>query len=963
MLLGAIAALLSSRLLAQTETPADYLLISAHQAATWAEADTNVVQLTGPVEIKLDHTRMFADQAVIWLTPIRGTMIERERAEISLIGHARVQQDDITRSGELLQVSGTVRGSVRITADERVGRDLSTSEAYRRGLMIRPSNVTLVPVPEPTSQPTTQLHRVFSMVEPVKFRAPGQLETMTARDGKLAVILSGGVTLVQDRKAGGLMEMQSDRCVLFTNIEKLSDLQKEGNGPKTLEEAIRSAYLEGDMRMVFTPGSGSKMGEQRMTGSHAFYDFTTDRAILTDVVLHATNPKVPVPMIVRADTIRQLSRTDNQAEFTAEHAVLTTSQFATPSLSVAADKAYIRQYDSGDPDVGDLTAYQAKNVTMQGFGVPFFYLPAASGTMSQEMPLRSIQFGDDSRFGVYGSTTWALFPSIGKQTPKDFDADYTVGYWGDRGPGAGFNAKYGGSYFSEPSKDPWSFQGRLSSFFVKDDGVDQLGGYRTDVLPEDEFRGHVLWEHQHFLPGDWQVQLRAGWVSDPNFLEEWVQREFYQDEVHDVSVYAKQQTDTEAFTILASVQPNGFVTDSDLYQEQFEVEKYPELTYHRIGDSPFGDQFTFFSDNSVSALRFNRSSATFADLGYPSSVSTGIPSLGLAGATGVPDVPEDTTYRGDFRQELDYPFAMGQIKAVPYVVERYTSYSTSPNGLPQNRIFTGAGTRLNTAFWKVNDTAESDLFDIHRVRHVIEPEVNLFTSASTVDEKDVYIYDENVDNINDITAAQLALHQTWQTQRGGPGRWRSVDFLTWNVEGDFFANRPDDPELQPIGFRGLFYDSLPEASIPRNAVNSDAAWRLTDTFMLLADESYNLDENNLATASAGLAVRRDPRVSYFFGMRYIQPLDSTIGTAMVIYQMSKKYQVALSQSYDFSTTGNVDSAIEVTRHFDSFWMSVRVYHDSIDDQSGVAFLLYPEGLAPRTSASAVGNLFNNPNRR
>ena len=72
------------------------------------------------------------------------------------------------------------------------------------------------------------------------------------------------------------------------------------------------------------------------------------------------------------------------------------------------------------------------------------------------------------------------------------------------------------------------------------------------------------------------------------------------------------------------------------------------------------------------------------------------------------------------------------------------------------------------------------------MRHVVEPEVNLFTSASTVDEQDVFIYDEQVDHINDITAAQLAaLHNSWQTKRGGPGRWQSVDFLTINVEGNF----------------------------------------------------------------------------------------------------------------------------------------------------------------------------------
>jgi hypothetical protein len=948
--------------MAQAEGPADHLTIRAQSAATWGEGSANVIQLSGPVVIEMDRTRMVADGAVVWLTPLRGSVIEQRRAEIVLLGNARVEMDEVSRSGEVLQVTGTVRGAVRVTSEERVGRDLSGSEFYGRANQVRPSNVALAQAPEPTSQPATATSPRFAMTDPVSFRAPGELETFTARDGKLAVVLSGGVTLLQDRADGSLIELLSERAVLFTNIERLTDLQKEGEGPKSIEESIRSAYLEGDIRIVFTPAPGAKIGEQRLTGDRAFYEFNTDRAVLTEAVLHSTSPEVQVPLVVRADTLRQLSRSQDQAEYATENTVLTTSEFATPSFDVAARKAYIRQSESTGPMGGTVTTYAAEDVTLRGFGIPYFYLPAAGGTVRDDMPLRSAAVGSNSRFGFFTSTTWGLFPTLGRPNPPDVDAAYTVGFWGDRGPGAGLDGEYSRSYLSEPNNDPWSFAGGFRSFFVHDQGVDYFGGARTDVRPEEEFRGRVLWTHQHFLPGDWQVQLRAGWVSDPTFLEQWFQRDFYRDEPHDVSAYVKKQTDTEALTLLGSVQPNGFVTTDEMYQEQFEVERYPEIGYHRIGDSPFGDRFTFFSDNSLSALRFNRSDASLGDLGFPSNVSPGIPAVGVAGATDVPQVPEDTTYRGDFRQQLDYPFSVGQVKVVPYVMERYGAYSTSLSGEAKNRFLTAGGARMGTSFWKVNDRVDSELFDVHRMRHIVEPEVHVFTSASAVDAGDLYIYDQEVDRVNDISAAQLALHQTWQTKRGGPGRWRNVDFLRWDVEGNFFANTPDDPELQPTNFRGLFYGSLPEASIPRNSINSSAAWRVSDTLVVLADESYNIEENTLATASAGIAVRRDPRVSYFFGIRYIEPLDSTIGTAMVIYQISKKYQLALSQSHDFAATNNVNSAAEVTRFFDKFWASFRVYHDSISDQSGIGFLIYPAGFGPSTGATAMGDLFGNSNQ-
>ena len=55
------------------------------------------------------------------------------------------------------------------------------------------------------------------------------------------------------------------------------------------------------------------------------------------------------------------------------------------------------------------------------------------------------------------------------------------------------------------------------------------------------------------------------------------------------------------------------------------------------------------------------------------------------------------TYRGDFRQEVDYPFSLGQFRFVPYVVGRYTWYSQSPdaNQSSNDRLFAGAGVRIN----------------------------------------------------------------------------------------------------------------------------------------------------------------------------------------------------------------------------------------------------------------------------
>ncbi len=325
---------------------------------------------------------------------------------------------------------------------------------------------------------------------------------------------------------------------------------------------------------------------------------------------------------------------------------------------------------------------------------------------------------------------------------------------------------------------------------------------------------------------------------------------------------------------------------------------------------------------------------------------------------------------------MDYPFSLGQFRMVPYVMGRYTWYSQSPdpNESTNDRLFAGAGLRLTTAFWKVDDSAKSEIFDIHRLRHVIEPEVNVFTSAQTLDKDHFFQYDEPIDEINDISAVQIALHQRWQTKRGGPGRWRSVDIFTLNVEANFFQNKPPDSELAPVTFRGLYYSSLPEASLPRDSINADATWRVSDTTAILSDMQYSMDSSKLTTASIGLAASRDSRLGYFIGLRYIDsgefapetasgtflPVDlhSVVLSGAINYELSPKYSIGARQSFDFGTSQRVLSNYTFIRHFDRWYAAITFRVDYIGQDSGVFFNFWPEGLAPgATSSERLSEVF------
>jgi hypothetical protein len=973
----------SAPAVAQLETPSEYLQINADTVQTFAEQNQQVVLSTGPIKIQTDRATFTADSAVIWFSRVEGSVLNRQRAEIALIGQATIIQGSVERSGDRLFVSTIVGGPVRMTVENRQVTDARASDLYKRATDMRPlistgavmqDNVLIQRpwIEPPIAAPATQPDPTIVIPQaPVTFMAQDVQTSTNTSDGTIAAVLKGGVLLLQRRPNGDLIELQAENAVLFTNLKQFNP--SGAPGTSGLENAVTSAYLEGDVRVNFTPASNSTAnvrGEQKLRASRVLYEFATDRAVLTDVVLQSTDPRVPLPITLRANVMKQLA----QGEYKTNNTVLTTSQFAVPSYSVNASKAYVRQYE-GANDTGPRTQFIADNATLRTFGVPFFYLPRVSGDLNDNaIPIRNVGLSGRRNFGFGIQTEWGLFESLGQDAPPGLDVSYNLDYYTQRGPAVGINANYQGGVITD-SKENWAFNGGLNGYIVYDHGDDDLGRDRADIRRDDsDLRARVGWEHQHFFPDNWQVQLRAGYLSDPTFQEEWFESNFNNSLPTNLSAYAKRQSDTQALTFLVEYQPNNFVTTAEALQERFpgdpassdplsdrpyEIDRLPEVGFHRIGDSFNNDTLTFFSDNRIGGYLNNDSTATLSDYGFRANLRRdriAVPGIASYGYTGVSD---DYVGRADLRQEIDWPIDAGQFKVVPYIVGRYTGYSDSPDDGAQSRFFGGVGMRINTAFWKIDDTVNNRFFDLHRMRHVIEPEVHLFASASTVDRSDVFIYDETIDGINDISAGSFYIRQRWQTKRGAPGRERSVDVLGLNVGFIGFVNEPDETNrinpdfaafggavrpVNPQSFRGLFFQSTPEASIPRSTFAADALWRISDTTLLLSDFSWNLDEQNVATTSAGLLVGRGDRVNYYTGIRYIGELNSTIASFNVSYQLTQKYIVNFGVAVDLARTDSRGGSINIVRRFDRFSLGVSASYDAVEDQSGFSFQLSPEGV-------------------
>lgn len=958
--LGGIALLLLSPIaLGQVQPPSEKLQINCQSAFIWSRDTTQIILLEGPVSVTLDNARLSAQNAVLWLTPVPNAAPGQQHAEFVLLGDAKIEQNIAARTGDRLYVTAEVLGEGQInTSQQRVARDMSDSPIYRQATELRQQAATRSS--HPSTSPTTTTApssgrgspgRPSEAGIPIHFEA-GQTEIVDTEEGSVAIVMSGGagVKIRAQQPTGDYIEMQSMRAVVFTAFQSLRDINK-GDKLDEGSKKVTAVYLEGDARIEFIPSKGI-MGPQRLRASRIYYELTTDRAILVDAIVHTLLPVQQIPIILRAKTLWQLRK----EEYDMKGVQLTSSGFAVPSYSLGADRLYFHAEATGDPQFPEVINYQGSDVTLQAFDIPFFYLPYVAGSIGDRPgPMREIGVSDRSDLGYSFLSDWGLFETLGQIPPHTLDAAYRIDYFGDRGPGFGLDATYGGGSLIEPSHDPWNFRGELRSYFVYDKGTDEAFG-RVPVKPDGpgyDLRGRAIFQHQYFFPDDWQAQLRLGYVSDPTFLEEWFPTQFMQEGPLDESAYIKRQRGTEAFTLLVEAQPNRLITTSDRMAEQFEVERFPEITYHREGDSAINDSLTIFSDNTAGGVDFQPTRATLAQQGFRvPDILPGIPALGQTGTT------KAITWRGDFRQEIDWPLDLDHFKFVPYLVGRYTEYSNSPTADTQARFFGGAGTKLSTTFWKLDPTAESDIFDIHQLRHVIEPTLNLFTSGTTTDRSRLFMYDVPIDAINDISVVDVGLHQRWQTQRGGPERWRSVDFFTLDLTADFYANKPRTLGFRnPYNFRGVFFPDLPENSVPRDALNADASWRIADTTVVLADAQYNLNAHKLATAAIGILVSRDVSQSWYIGNRYIADLHSNIATIQMSYQISPKYTISFGQSYDFGLSKDVSSNLAFVRYFDRFVMVFNFAHDQIANQTGFAFSIAPTGFGFGLNSDAVQGPF------
>ncbi|MFM8570506.1 MAG: hypothetical protein ACKOAU_02805, partial [Pirellula sp.] len=338
--------------------------------------------------------------------------------------------------------------------------------------------------------------------------------------GDSVITISRGIRLmigdVAVQTSGGLFDMgtvliEADRCVVWTaDLNRLLS-QKIDDLPVEL-------YLEGNI--VF------QQGARVIYADRMYYNVQSEYGMILGAEVLTPAPKYEGIVRLKADVIQQRSREN----FLANRAAMTSSRLGVPRYWLQADRIELNDQRQSTEQTGllgfgvlspsgDTTAMKAKArhnfVYMEG--LPVAYWPILNTNVdTPSFYITGARFRNDSIFGTQAMLDWNLYQILGIDAIDGTRWNLSTDYLSKRGFALGTNFRYnlpslhgGGPAYGE--FDAWG---------LNDKGLDTLGSDRINMVPEEQTRGRIVWQHRQLLSPDQELWGEFGYISDRNFLEQ-----------------------------------------------------------------------------------------------------------------------------------------------------------------------------------------------------------------------------------------------------------------------------------------------------------------------------------------------------------------------------------------------------------------------------------------------------------
>ena len=857
--------------------------------------------------------------------------------ELVTAAEARMARHDAAMSRPLLSAPSRPLYGKQVQVLRRHRREAIAQSQKRQGIEAKSQAARIISRAQEAhtgGESAGQGKRPLPPILPVKGAVHfGFDRIVVQRDKKQTdVMLIGHVRVIyEDYQAHRSVSLKADKAVIFLKGSGDAGLA----GSKVKASSVQGVYLEDD--------AVASDGQYTLRAPRIYYDVAGNRAVLLDAVLYTYDLTTRTPLYMRANIIRQESATS----FSAQDATLTNSGFAQPFIALHAGRLSVSQ--TTDSSGKSYQRFSAQDTTIRMKGVPLLYFPKVSGTNAAS-PMRQVAVGYDQHDGAQVKTKWDIFSLLGIHSPQGTDLTGNLDYRGVHGPAIGANLRY-----HRPQ-----FGGRLDSYFLPiDSGSDHIGG-RNDVPHDHQTRGYIRFQHRQQLKQGWQLSLEADQVSDPTFLEQYFETQAYDAKPYETSLYLKKQQNDWDLSLLASGQLTNFTPQTTTLQAPgYSVEQAPDLQYNRTGTPLWDGRLTWFSQNSLARVRAYFGSDTPAERGFTQAQSQQLfginANTSFADAAAARNFPTDWRTRLDTRQEIDAPLRVASLDVTPYVVGRFTAYDQGfgdYNGANnRNTRFWGeVGTRVHTA-WHRTYHVDSKLFNLHGIRHIIEPDADFFVAGSTLKPSDLPVYNQNVEPLAQGAGMKLGLTNTLQTRRGGPGRWRNVDWITLRTDLILHNHKPDIANPYP-----RFFDYRPEYSVGGNHFYTQLLWMVSDTLGVTGELTDDLETHQVVQWRVGATIDHSPNLTTFVNYEQLRPLNSRLLSYGAVYQLTTKYRAAISQTIDFEQSSSEVFNFWLERQLPQWKLRFIGSFDSIDNNTVIGVILLPNILAggPQPSLMSFG---------
>lgn len=915
------------------------IAINSLRAEAWTVDDTKRLVLSKDVVISIGTYKIQSEKASVWIN-----RMQTDRGVVSQIA-VYLPTSTSTRSrsefgaqGENLLIVGSTLSDITMDvallipqkpknqnaflkhAESRLAGYIQRLQTGSVNLSRRP---TIIPSPPPI-----KVDEPLTTEVPIKkeeqhwLRPKSGVMSMSAKSVELKtsdtenIITVIGQVVLELRSATGIddLQMTADRAVIFADPGSIRDIASG----RVEAQDVRGIYLEGNVVV------DSNHGQYLVRSPQAYYDFITDKALLVEAVLRTYAMHGRVPLFVRAQEMRQVAAD----EWTAEGVQVSTSAFTTPDLAIGSGHLELTQAPNENPYI------RSTHNTLRMGGLPVAYWPYFTGEAA-DIPLHKVKFGYRKTIGSFLETEWDLFTLLGVRQPNGIGVDLKLDGYKARGAGVGLDVDYalGNS------------RGELDLYFLSDSGTQKTSsGTKMDV--PDHQRGFVLWNDQTKLSDHWTLQGQLSYISDPTYISVWRQGDFRNRLEYETNIYAKYQNNNGAFTALASHDLNKFISNSWLLaSRQYSVEKAPELGLFLYGDSLFGGTVTWSSETRVTRERMRFQEGTVSSNGlkrrafaFSDGTFLGInqPIEDLLTAQGL---TEGFKSRLTTRHEFAAPFSFGSVKIAPFAslqADIRIGDDDSVANEDDTNWFSTIGVRASSQFHRIYNDVDNDILDLHRLRHVIEPYLTVWHGSSSVNPMSIDQYNPLVDNVSTGTVGWFGIRNRLQTWRGGPGRWYEVDWLTVDVSlltvDNSATRRYDTPQ---------FFSWRPEYSSFEDSVKATGVWQISDGVAILGNGTWLTNNGRMVLGSVGAELDHGRDVRTFVEYREIANNDDQFLSLGVKYQLSKRYSLNATPTWNINEDDLQSLRFNLTRHYPDFDLVGQVTHNSISDETqyGIAFRL------------------------